>query len=147
MPHQCTETTRILKNLRQPGGLLARGYTWRYNFNTRENGESCMKTKRRASIIHAIKKEMPYLRERFGVERLALFGSVARDEADESSDIDIAVTLSQPLGFAFFHLSDYLESKLNRKVDLITTTTLDLSKTDPRRKHIAKEIKETLIDV
>jgi len=106
-----------------------------------------MNSQSRVSIIHTIKKEMPYLRERFGVERLALFGSFARDEAEESSDIDIAVSLSKPLGFAFFQLADYLENILDRKVDLITTTTLELSKTDPRRKYIAEEIKETLIDV
>jgi uncharacterized protein len=106
-----------------------------------------MNSQSHASILQTIKKEKPYLRERFGVERLALFGSFARGDAEETSDIDIAVTLSKPLGYAFFQLADYLERKLDRKVDLITRTTLEMSINDPRRKHVAKEIEESLIDV
>ncbi len=106
-----------------------------------------MKSQSRTSVVHIIKKEMPYLRERFGVEHLALFGSYAYDNVDEASDIDIVVSLKKPLGFSFIHLADYLEEKLGRNVDLITTTTLELGMTDPRRMHIAKEIQELLIDV
>ncbi len=90
---------------------------------------------------------MPYLRKQFGVENLALFGSVARDEANETSDIDIVVSLAEPLGFGFIQLADYLEDKLGCKVDLITATTLELGIADPRRRHIVKEIQESLIDV
>jgi predicted nucleotidyltransferase len=74
--------------------------------------------------MHIIHQEMPTLRQRFGVEQLALFGSFARDEASENSDIDLVVSLAKPLGFAFVQLADYLEEKLGRKVDLITTTTV-----------------------
>ena len=90
---------------------------------------------------------MPYLREHYGVEHLALFGSFARDEANKSSDIDIVVSLSKPLGFAFIELANYLEEILGRKVDLITTTTLELGITDPRRALIVKDIQGSLIHV
>ena len=106
-----------------------------------------MKSQDRASIIRIIKKEMPYLRKQFGVEHLALFGSIARDEANENSDIDMVVSLAEPLGFTFFQLADYLEEKLGYKVDLITATTLELGIADPRRRHIAQDIRESLIDV
>jgi predicted nucleotidyltransferase len=101
----------------------------------------------REMIISTIKRDMPYLCKEFGVENLALFGSFARDAANEDSDIDIVVTLSKPLGFGFVKLIDYLESKLHRKVDLITNTTLELGIIDPRRSHIAREIQESLVNV
>ena len=101
----------------------------------------------RFAILKIIQKEMPTLRQRFGVEQIALFGSFARDEASENSDIDLVVSLSKPLGFAFIELAEYLEEKLGRKVDLITTTTLEVGISDPRRAHIAKDIQESLIHV
>jgi len=106
-----------------------------------------MKSKNRSTIIRILKSEKPYLREQYGVERLALFGSFARGEAGENSDIDIVVSLSRPLGFAFIQMADYLEDKLGRKVDLITETTLELGVQDPRRAHIVKDIRESVINV
>jgi uncharacterized protein len=106
-----------------------------------------MKPLNRIVILEIIRKEMPTLRQRFGVEKLALFGSFARDEAGVNSDIDLVVSLAKPLGFAFVELADYLEEKLGHRVDLITETTLEMGVTDPRRAHIAKEIRESLIDV
>lgn len=101
----------------------------------------------RAAISKIIKKEMPYLRQQYGVEQIALFGSFARDEASKKSDIDLVVSLVKPLGFTFIELADYLESKLGRKVDLITATTLEMGIAAPRRAHIVKEIQNTLIRV
>jgi uncharacterized protein len=106
-----------------------------------------MKFKNRALVLRIIKKEIPYLHEHFGVEKIALFGSFARDEATEDSDIDIVVSLSKPLGFAFIELADYLEEKLGRKVDLVTTTTLAMGIANPRRAHIAKDIQGSLFHV
>ena len=94
-----------------------------------------------------LKKEMPTLRQHYGVERLALFGSFARGDASENSDIDLVVSLSRPLGFTFVELATYLEEKLGRRVDLVTASTLQMGATDPRRAHIAKDIQESLIHV
>jgi uncharacterized protein len=104
-----------------------------------------MRPLNRTAILKIIQTEMPALRQRFGVEQLALFGSFARDEASENSDIDLVVSLAKPLGFAFVELADYLEEKLGHKVDLITATTLEMGIADPRRAHIAKDIQESLI--
>ena len=106
-----------------------------------------MATSDQEYILKIIKEEAPYLQSQFGVEQIALFGSFARGEAGEDSDVDIVVSLSKPLGFAFIQLADYLEEKLGRKVDLITATTLQLGSADPRRAHIAREIQESLIYV
>jgi uncharacterized protein len=106
-----------------------------------------MRHNSRELVIRTIKSELPYLREQFGVERIALFGSFARSEQHEDSDVDILVSLSKPLGFSFIQLADYLEEKLGRKVDLITMTTLEMGTADPRRAHIAREIRDSLINV
>ncbi len=101
----------------------------------------------RVTIIKILKTEMPYLRQHFGVEQVALFGSFTRKDGKDSSDIDLVVDLSRPLGFAFMELADYLEGKLDRKVDLITQRTLEFGQKDPRRSQIAREIQNSLIYV
>ncbi len=58
--------------------------------------------------------------KRFGVTTLGLFGSITRDDFTDKSDIDILVDFSRPIGMEFFTLVDLLESRLQRKVDLIT---------------------------
>lgn len=63
--------------------------------------------------------------KRFGVKSLAVFGSVARDEARAESDVDILVEFSQPVGlFEFLRLSFYLEELLGCHVDLVTPDAL-----------------------
>lgn len=70
-------------------------------------------------------KAVPILREE-GATRAALFGSVVRGEAKESSDIDILVDL--PRGKTLFDLAGIkirLEKSLGRKVDVITYNSID----------------------
>lgn len=56
------------------------------------------------------------------VKRAYLFGSYSRNEANESSDIDILVELdhSTPIGMKFFFYKDELERILKKKVDLVS---------------------------
>ena len=61
-----------------------------------------------------------------GVERLALFGSVLRDEARADSDVDVLVGFV-PGAKSFDHLlalSDLLEERLGRPVEVVTTEAL-----------------------
>ena len=63
----------------------------------------------------------------FKVKRLDVFGSLARGEERSSSDIDLLVEfedLDQHPSRRFFGLLHYLEDKLGRKVDLLTSTSL-----------------------
>ena len=83
-------------------------------------------------IRETLRREMPYLRERFHVETLGVFGSYVRSEQTEESDVDLLVTFSMTPGmFAFVALADHLEAVLGRKVDLMTRDTLK------RRKRLA----------
>ncbi|MGI8553650.1 MAG: nucleotidyltransferase family protein [Dehalococcoidia bacterium] len=58
--------------------------------------------------------------DRHAVKQLALFGSVARDDARPESDVDILVEFSEPVGlFGFAGLQLYLAEILGRPVDLV----------------------------
>jgi len=68
-------------------------------------------------IISFLKKNKNFLKEKFGVKKIALFGSYARDENQKDSDIDILVDM-KPSFDIFFDLKYFLEKKFKRKVDL-----------------------------
>lgn len=65
------------------------------------------------------------LHQRFGVAEIDLFGSLARDEADENSDIDLLVEFQGKADFdRFMDLRFFLEELLGTKVDLVTRNAL-----------------------
>jgi hypothetical protein len=75
--------------------------------------------------IQALKMSKPLLSERFGVNRLALFGSTARDTATDKSDIDILVSFNGPASANnYFGVQFYLEDLFGCHVDLITEKAL-----------------------
>ncbi len=75
----------------------------------------------RAQALHLLRRHKPELSKRFKVRRLALVGSVARDEASEDSDVDIMVWFDGPTRARnFFGAQDYLARVLRREVDLMT---------------------------
>ena len=60
-----------------------------------------------------------------GVAHLWLFGSFARDEAREDSDVDLLVEFSRPIGmFEFVRLQRELGERIGRKVELVTRAAL-----------------------
>lgn len=60
------------------------------------------------------------------VKRAFLFGSAARGDEDENSDVDILVELdySKPIGLGFIRMKLELEDLLKRKVDLLTSNSV-----------------------
>ena len=95
-------------------------------------------------IMQVLKKQLPYLQEKYGVQRIAVYGSFAKGNQTKKSDVDILVQLMKPLGLEFVELAYYLEKILKKKVDLATFDTLKRSLENPRYKHIASDIEETL---
>lgn len=75
--------------------------------------------------------------KKFAVKHLALFGSTARGEAREDSDVDVLVEFEGPATFdGYMGLKLYLEELLGRKVDLVTESGLK-----PRaRLHVEKDL-------
>lgn len=60
------------------------------------------------------------LAQRYGVARLGIFGSVARGDFTDDSDVDILVEFSRPIGLEFVDLAEELERILNQRVDLVS---------------------------
>ena len=75
----------------------------------------------RQQAIDILAKLKPELVKRFGVTRLALFGSTVRDEASPDSDIDIIVAFDGPAtSKKYFGVQFFLEDQLGCPVDLVT---------------------------
>jgi uncharacterized protein len=80
---------------------------------------------KRDEIIRILRAQREELMSRFGIHSLSLFGSVVRDEAKVTSDVDVLVEFPAPPTFdQFMDLKLYLEDLLQRKVDLVTRRAL-----------------------
>lgn len=62
----------------------------------------------------------PELVEKFHASSIGLFGSVVRDDYTEASDIDIIVDFSQSISIELIDLADYLETKFDKNIDLVS---------------------------
>ena len=73
-----------------------------------------------SSIKHILTQLKPELTQKYFVNSIGLFGSIVRDDFTDKSDVDIIVDFSKPIGIEFIDLADYIESKLSKKVDLVS---------------------------
>jgi len=72
-----------------------------------------------------LKDKLPALKKDFCIQRIGIFGSVAKGEDTPTSDIDILVHFSNSPGFfTFVKLEEHLSELLSRKVDLVTQGAL-----------------------
>ena len=79
----------------------------------------------RTEVLDILRTHKPTLTERFGVTELALFGSFARDQATDGSDVDILVRYDGPAtSRSYFGVQFYIEDLLGRRVDLVTHKAL-----------------------
>ena len=74
----------------------------------------------REEIIATLKSEKSVLSQKFGVEEIALFGSYARNEQNDDSDIDVLVKLKEPKLRKLVGVMEFLEKKFQRKIDIVT---------------------------
>jgi len=94
-------------------------------------------------ITRVLKEHYPYLAAEYGVKRIGLFGSYAKDTPTETSDIDIVVEFDRPIGFRFFELVEYLETLLGTQVDVLTPAGIQGIRSD----RIARDIEESTVYV
>ena len=94
-------------------------------------------------ILSLLRESYPQLTAQFGVQRIGLFGSFAREAAQESSDVDLIVELQRPIGLKFVELVEYLEMLLGRRVDVLTPAGLR----GIRIPEVARQIEESVIHV
>ncbi len=79
----------------------------------------------REEIVATLQRLKGEIAARFSVSRIGIFGSVARGEQTEASDIDILVEFSRPIGFfTFLELEEFLSLNLSAPVDLVTSDAL-----------------------
>ncbi|MBZ0202397.1 MAG: nucleotidyltransferase family protein [Ignavibacteria bacterium] len=74
----------------------------------------------KSEIIKKIRVSLPYLSEKYHVDKIGIFGSYARNEQIQGSDVDILVEFSMPIGLKFSDLATELEEILHEKVDLVS---------------------------
>lgn len=72
----------------------------------------------REQILDFLKQHKQEMHDSFGVTRIGLFGSYARGDAREDSDIDVAIELVSNTADSYFGLLHYLEDTFQKRIDL-----------------------------
>ena len=73
----------------------------------------------RESILRELKNHLSQFGQHYGVTKIGVFGSAARDEMRQNSDIDVVVEMREPDLFYLVHIKEELEKEFNRRVDII----------------------------
>ena len=81
----------------------------------------------------------PALQQEFPLHRMALFGSWARNEQTEKSDVDILVDVDPSIGLRFVTLAERLEALLEQHVDVVSSRAV--------KPNLLKQIQAESIDV
>ena len=95
------------------------------------------------TIFNLIREHLYYLEQEYGVERIGVFGSVARGQETDDSDVDIVVKLREPIGFKFLEFVEFLEKILGKKVDVLTEEGVK----NIRIQEISREIQKSVVYV
>ncbi|HLU90299.1 MAG TPA: nucleotidyltransferase family protein [Cyclobacteriaceae bacterium] len=90
-------------------------------------------------IIQQLKELKPILQKKYPISELALFGSYARGDNNETSDIDILVDFDGVIGLGFFQLANELEDALGNKVDLVSKNGI--------KPHYLPYLEESMIQI
>lgn len=72
------------------------------------------------SVIDKIRRRKDTFERDYGVKRIGVFGSVARNEASETSDVDIVVEMTDPDLFYLVHIKDTLSEDIECQVDIVS---------------------------
>ncbi|MBT1071758.1 nucleotidyltransferase family protein [Pelotalea chapellei] len=72
----------------------------------------------RDQILNFLKQHRQEMTERFGVTKIGLFGSYARGDAREDSDIDVVIELAVYTADGYFGLLHFLEDNFEKRIDL-----------------------------
>jgi predicted nucleotidyltransferase len=70
-------------------------------------------------ILEIIRKYRQNAPAEYGILRLGVFGSVARDQFSEDSDVDVVVEIAKPALFTLIGIMQELEEQLGRSVDIV----------------------------
>ncbi|GIW29212.1 MAG: nucleotidyltransferase [Meiothermus sp.] len=87
-----------------------------------------------------LKQNRAHLSDVYGVQRIGVFGSFAKGQPTDESDVDLVVEFEQPIGFRFVELAEYLEGLIGRQVDILTPAGIQGIRVAPIAKDIAESI-------
>ncbi|MBI3777088.1 MAG: nucleotidyltransferase domain-containing protein [Gammaproteobacteria bacterium] len=73
----------------------------------------------RAEALAVLKRHKAEFERVYGVTVLGLFGSAARDEATDASDVDVVLRMREPDLFSLVHIKDTLQQAFGRGVDVV----------------------------
>ncbi len=94
----------------------------------------------RDDVLELLRNHKGVLKERFGVSEISLFGSFARDEGRQDSDIDVIVKFDgRPTAKTYFGAQFYIEDLLGR--------TVDMARREELREAILPNVDRDLINV
>ncbi|MCD6168727.1 MAG: nucleotidyltransferase family protein [Caldisericia bacterium] len=74
----------------------------------------------RERILNELRRYKPILEKKYGITKLGVFGSVARGDVRDSSDVDVVIEVENVMGpFILLDIKEELNKLLGCKVDLI----------------------------
>lgn len=83
-----------------------------------------------------------------GIDRVYVYGSVARNQHKDTSDVDLILDASELLDLKrFLAIEDYLESELHREIDTISRYSMDVAERQSHRKEMYEQIRKERIEV
>jgi predicted nucleotidyltransferase len=96
---------------------------------------------RKDEVLKILRENMDKIKS-FGVKRIAIFGSAARDELKKDSDIDFVVEFEEDRGNMedFTGLIDFLENLFGRNIDILTPDGIESITINYIKETIKKEI-------
>lgn len=80
--------------------------------------------KSKEEVLQILKEAKPELARRYGLRRLALFGSYARGDQREDSDVDILVEVDPSIGLEFVDLADHLEELVGVRAEVVSSRAI-----------------------
>lgn len=78
----------------------------------------------KTDIESTLKQIKPLLADKYHVSSIGYFGSFAKGEQTDTSDLDLLVEFSKPVGWEFFTLEKFLEQTFGIRIDLVTPNAL-----------------------
>ena len=73
----------------------------------------------REAILAILREYKKAFSAQYGILEIGIFGSVARDEATDDSDVDICIKTITPDAFALVHIKEDLENRVHKHVDIV----------------------------
>jgi uncharacterized protein len=94
----------------------------------------------RDAFVATLQAALPHLKERYPIQSLGVFGSFARGDASQSSDLDILVEFARPVPLSkFLALEAELAALTGQKVDLVSRQAL--------KPYMARNVMRDLVPV